>query len=228
MISALQPIWFAGQLTHRHPHLDATGKSIIRRHHTNHGVVLAVQSERLIDDVSLTTKAALPKSIAKHDHRRAAWLVFFVCEDTPDSGVGPQSRKQIGGHLPRQDALGFTIAGEVVTGAVIDADFFENVVLIAPVGEVRIRDRHLVQHRTTLVQKQQLLRVIVRQRPQHDRIDYAENCCVRANAQRQRQYHHERQRRSLNQHSHAITHVLKNGIHGFFLLSVSTGSGSAA
>ena len=40
-----------------------------------------------------------------------------------------------------------------VVNAVVDADVFKRLIVRAPVGEIRIGDRHLVEHRALFIQK---------------------------------------------------------------------------
>ena len=115
-------------------------------------------------------------------------MIFIVGEHTPDERVSAQSRKQIGGHLGRGNTLGVARAGEVVAAAVVDANFFEDVILVAPIREIWIRNRHLVHHPAALVQKQQSISLVVRQRPQQHGIYYAKDCCVGADAQGEGKY----------------------------------------
>jgi len=58
------------------------------------------------------------------------------------------------------------------------------------------------------VEKHQPLRFMVRQRADEHRIHDAENCGVRANTERQRNNHDNRDAGVLQQHSRAVTQVL--------------------
>src|SRR4051794_22189300 len=144
MITALLPVWITGQLSDRNPHVYATGLLKTFRHHANHCVALAVEREGLIDDALFTAKASLPQAVTQDHDGITARLVFVIGVEPAHRGIHAQGREKISGHLRSRNAFGFTETGEVIAVPVIDPDFFENVVLIAPVCKVWIRDRNLV------------------------------------------------------------------------------------
>src|SRR5262249_32870787 len=125
----------------------------------------------------------LPQTITQHDHWRAAGFVFVVGEDASVQRVDAQHTKHVRGHLHGNDPFGVTGAGEVVAAAVVDTDLFKRLIVVAPIRDVRIGDRHLVDHGARLVQKHELLGFVVRQRPQQDRVDYTEDGAVGADAE---------------------------------------------
>jgi hypothetical protein len=53
-----------------------------------------------------------------------------------------------------------------------------------------------------------VIRIVERQRPQQHRVDYAENCCVRADSQPERQHDDDGEGRSLSKHACAESDVL--------------------
>ena len=154
MIAALLPIRSVGQRSHRDPHFYSRRKRIVRRHHADDRIAFAVQGQRLIKDARLPTEAPLPQRITQDHNGRSSGLVFIVGKDSSNERFGAESGKQIGGTLGCRNPLSFTVTSEVVAVAIEDTYLLKHMGLVSPVGEVRIRDRHLVEHRAALIKEQ--------------------------------------------------------------------------
>ena len=106
-----------------------------------------------------------------------------------------------------RDVLGLAAAGEIDALAADDGHVREDVILRAPVEEVRIRDADDADARRRLVQDDELRRVAIRQRPEkrvvHDRKDRG----VRAHAERKRARGDGREARRFAQRAERIPHV---------------------
>ncbi len=73
--------------------------------------------------------------------------------------------------------------------------------MLAPVKEVWIRDRHLIEQGTLLVEKDESIRLFIRQRANEHRIDDTKDRGVRANAEGEREQRDDGHRRALQKHS---------------------------
>src|SRR5512132_2425072 len=77
MIAARLPTSFSGKLADRYPHFDPSRKLKTLRHYSDHGVALVVEHQLLIQNISLTAEAPLPKWITYENNSCSTWLVFI-------------------------------------------------------------------------------------------------------------------------------------------------------
>ena len=63
------------------------------RHHTDNGVVGAIERYGLADDSSLAAKAPLPESMTDHYHAPCARLILVGCEHATELGFDAQNFK---------------------------------------------------------------------------------------------------------------------------------------
>src|SRR5690242_764767 len=109
--------------------------------------------------------------------------------------IHAEDGKEIGGYLARDNSFSFAAASEVVAGTIVDAHLFKRLILVAPVSEVWIRDRHLIQHRTFLVEKNEPIGLFIRKWTQQHRVNNAEDRGVCADAEREGDDHDDRDAR---------------------------------
>src|SRR5262245_9820842 len=190
------------------------------RHNPDHGVGLAVQRDRLIENVRIAAEAALPESITEHHDPVVTRLIVVLNKRSSVKRVDTKHGKEPRCHSRSREPLGFGAAAVVVGRAPDRCDFFEYLVLVTPVDEVRRRHRELRPAflEVVLAHDNQPIRIRERQRAKQNRIDGAEHRAVRSDAERQSCNCNQRETRKSEQHSDGISKVLKQVCcHPFFL-----------
>ena len=168
-----------------------------RRQHTNDGVALAVERERTAEDVRRSAELVLPEPVAHDDDPASTWQIF----------VGTKGPAECRARLNHLEEPGADRAGEnrFRIAAVRARELPESINRHAgepgrcalPVVEVRGRHREGRQAwkrrlRRHMKETNEAIGLVVRQRPQQDGIDDAENGGVGADAEGEDQNHAER------------------------------------
>src|SRR5262249_33896999 len=167
------------------------------------------QVDRPANDGLVARKLRGPQVVADQNDARAPFF-FLRSEAASEFGLYAKRREKIPG-----DDLGVDLdrpveAGQSELVVVVGNQAFEGVILRAPVEEIGIADsawlRVVAVNRLRLNQS---LRLVVRQRPKHDRVDHAEYGRVSANAQGQGQHRDQSKSRILAELPQGVTQVLK-------------------
>src|SRR5258706_15435557 len=95
-----------------------------------------------------------------------------------------QRVEEIGRNLATDHAFGLAASSQVIALTAIDGDLFEDSVLLAPVDEVGICDRHSFELWTALGERDQSFRLFVGEGSQKDRVDNTKDRGVCPDAQR--------------------------------------------
>ena len=196
----------------RHDELHTRIKRFqLPRRHADHLVRFIVDAHLLADDLWTLLILRLPVGPREHDDLVGARFVLVFCKKGPEQGLYPQDVEDFGGHpytgrtddrilvsdqavreRPQPKAL---VGGRVLRVVEVERD----------VG------RHMVQAslRRGRVQLHNPLRLLVRQRLQHQRIDRREDRRRRADAQRQRDERRGGDPLGLPQETEGLTKVRK-------------------
>ena len=216
MIAAIFPTGTLRDLSDWSPQLGgAEWKPKIGWHDPDHREATAIKGQRLIEYVRVAAESALPQPVTQDHNRICAWFVFVVGEDAASRSVHSHARKHISRDLRTDEALGLAISSQVETLAAIDADVFERAVLLAPVDEVRIRDRHPFQLRAAFTQDDQALGIGVGKRAKQQgarvraRHTDAEDRRIGSDAKSQSKHGDDREPGILKQHPNSVAQVLQ-------------------
>ncbi len=85
----------------------------VGRHHSHNRIVLAIKLDRLVDQIRIAAKTALPKFIAQNENATRAGLVLIRKKDAASHSIDTQDRKKPGRDSQTRNALGSFAAGEV-------------------------------------------------------------------------------------------------------------------
>ena len=151
-----------------------------RRQHTDDGMWLVVQREGGSDDRGISREAALPKTVAEQDGLWSVPRAFLRIERPSEQRPHAEHVEEIVGNGNAAEALRLTLAAqEVVADAVereVPRDRRERLRPLAQVEHVSHLRRLAGQTAGVAVgDPYELLRVGERQRPQNQRVDYAED-----------------------------------------------------
>src|SRR5215510_15299880 len=113
------------------------------------------------------------------------------------------------------DPRRLVIAGKNHSTGKEGGQLLKRLALRPPIGEVWIRNIYIVAPllRIGFVKDDQPLRLFIRQRAQQRGVDDAEDCRVRADAERESDDRNPREAGFLQQQSRAIAQVLQQGLH---------------
>jgi hypothetical protein len=191
------------------------------RHHPDHRERVAAQDQRLANHLRIPSEAPLPEAFAQERDAGRAGLLLLGPERAAEDRLLAERREHAGGDLPAVHALGLgrRAAGPGARAqdevrAVEAHDRVEHLVLVAHVLQVRDREAHLGHLLRPLGEEDQALRLRVRERPQQDRVDYAEDGGVRTDPQRQRRHRDEREAGRLPQRARREADVAPELFHG--------------
>ena len=122
---------------HRHPEfIVLAGKLKLRRHDADNSDALAVQGDRLSDQVHIRTKTALPQAVAHDYHATCAGLIFLRRERSTELRFDAEQGEEAGGNAAALNSFRFANAGEIKTLVCDRGHAFKDLVLIAPVDIV--------------------------------------------------------------------------------------------
>src|SRR6266404_4687822 len=193
-------------------------------HHSNHRARVPFDFDRLADDCRISAEAPLPQSMTQ-DHRRAACRSALAAEHEASCLVWQKRTSQHWLHLEcveqtpgdsrDADAIRLRAARQVAgLCSGVRCHLGAALTLVAPLDI--IGPGYGVDPCSTTAwfgsgeDRHQAVSLSVRQGPQQHAVDYAEDRACRAYAQREHQDHDRAEARPLEQHSDAVTKVLKH------------------
>ena len=155
------------------------------RHDPDDGEAAPVERELLSDEFGIGIEPALPKTLADYDHVVVALAKFVLREGAAANRLHAEHGKQTRGHHGAGDPFGHFAGGEIEID-VIKARDLETLDLLFVIEIFRRRDWNLIQalRGKFLPQKNELLRVLVGQWANQQRVDQAEDGGVRADRER--------------------------------------------
>ncbi len=193
---------------HGGPHIRRSGvqrKLKARGHHADHLIALTIQGDISADDRRISGKPRLPQSVAQQDDA-CARLVVRGRKSAAQFRRSTQHGKHVGAEDSCAHVGWFPAACQRKRGFVICRHAVEQSRLVAQIGEIGITQRpvRFSVHGVGAPDGHQPLRLGKWQGLQQHRVQYAEDCRVRANSQRQRQYRNRSEAGTLRQHSQPV------------------------
>src|SRR5579872_2054967 len=73
----------------------AIGKLEPRRHDSDHGIVLAIESDELPDNTSASAEMPLPQAVADDEHASRGRRIFFRQKRATQGGLDAERREQV-------------------------------------------------------------------------------------------------------------------------------------
>ena len=144
----------------------------------------AIDADRLSDDGWIAIESPHPKLVAQHDHARSTGNIVVSLECAATHRRDPERCKEPGCDSRTLEHLGAVRVGNGYVRRVVALEPGEDVVFTTPIREVRIRScratRDVVWLR--LVDVNEAIRPVVRQRPKEDGVHEAEHRRRRAYA----------------------------------------------
>ena len=126
-------------------------------------------------------------------------------------GRNTEDEKKIVTHARGTDALCFHItggAGQIRVPTAEKGKISEPALAGAPIEIIRQANRTGIEDICALANEHEAVRLWIRQWPQQNCIDHAENCGIRANGERQRQDCDRTKTRLLPQHTESVSNIL--------------------
>ena len=175
-------------LLDRNVDLGALAEPKVPRQDSDYGATHGVECQDPAEDVRVGSQPYFPEPVAEHDRAGSALAVFLKHEVAPEERGDTKGWKEARRDVLAREVLGFAGSGEVEVVAADGAHIGEGPAFAAPIEEVRVRDRGIVELLGRLVDRHQPVGVGIRERPQQDAVHHAENGRIRADTQRQRQH----------------------------------------
>ena len=179
------------------------------RHHTHDGEGIAVENERLADDLRVAAEAALPQAVAQQGDDVPVLRFLLGQERAPQQRHPPQQGEEVRRDGGRVQPLGIARAGEGRAERRVGARVLQRlaagpVVDVGGVGVVEDRDAHL-RHRPP--EGHDAIRLRERQRPQQHGVHDAEYGGVGPDPERERDERYRGEGRVLTQGPQPVTEV---------------------
>ena len=124
-------------------------------------------------------------------------MVVLRGEVTPDGGRHTEDGKEIRGDHLDANALGLAGTGQTKVVRAIGRDSCKRAVIALPVDKIRVADGRLCKGRRAGVERNQMVRVRIRQGTEQDAIHDRKERGIRADSKRQRQDRDGRESRGL-------------------------------
>ena len=192
----------------------AQGKVETGRHDADHRVRPAIERDRTADDRSVASEPCLPEAVAEHSdvHPRP---VFLRRERPPQHRPDAEHVEQVPRHLRHVDAHRRTTPRELGRTLDVRRDPFERLLLTLDIGEVRRRERRVLEvgAREPLLQRHQPFGLVEGKRPDQDGIDDAEGRGVDADAEAERQDYHREEPGMASKRPGSVPQIVQEGRH---------------
>jgi hypothetical protein len=192
------------------PDLRTLREAEAARHHADHGDRPRVEVELLADELRVAAEPALPDLVAEDDDLWIAGLILLVVEPAAERGAHAEQRRQRAGRVGYLDADRPIATGERRRALSPGRD--RRARLAAPLQILEASQRHAEVRQAQLagdlaVHTHQLLGLRVRQRPQDDGVDDAEDRRGGADAEGERDDEDRGQPRRLAHHAERVADV---------------------
>ncbi len=180
----------------RHPDIDrAIRVGILRRHHPDDGVDIAIERQGLARDFAIAAETPLPQPVADQRDRRAAAFPFRRAEASTQQRARSEHLQKVRRHAYRRHPLRLCSAGEREGVETDGRDTGEGAVAVAQrlIRGQGKRAAGEAQRRIVSGNRNQPLRFRQRKRAQDQRVHHREYGRVRADAEGQRGQRHNRE-----------------------------------
>ena len=161
------------------------------RHDADHGVVLIVERDALIDDVAVSSETSLPETVAQHHD---SILLLGRSEHAPGGRLRFEHRKEIRRNVSAANPFRLRSARHVEAVIRVRSDGVEDLCLLRVVvvlGSLRAQAFD-IERAVVAPDHVQAIRVWKGQRSQQDSVDHAEDRRARADSQRERDHNDRR------------------------------------
>ena len=201
----------AGIDRQRQPHVTGRQQRERRRRDADDRGVHPVQRQTAADDRRVAAEPSLPQSFADHRHSRAAGAVVAVDERSAAQRLQTEQRKHRRRERSAGELLRIALARERDRHEPERAHRLEGARLFLPRQVIQHRggERRQVQLVVAFGDPHETIGVRERQRPQHDRVDDAEDRRVRADAERDREDDGESEERRLPQQTDRVPNIVQ-------------------
>ena len=183
-------------------------------HHSHNRVSPVIERDGAADDSRIAAKLLLPEFVLQY-HDVVASFIFDRQECSAELRSDAQKRKNIGGNnFAFQVSRAFDACqGELVV--VISSDFFEDLVLRAPIVEIGIIGVAGFPSGARIgdTNAHEPARIMERKGTKQLGVYHREYRRVRPDSQSQRQYRDRSETGILCEHAHAVTNILEQGLH---------------
>src|SRR5882762_6805241 len=169
------------------------------RHHANHLAPRSLECDPPAHDVWIAAKSPLPQRMAQQHQLILARLVFTLVNRSPHLRLRSQNREPISRNCGARQPHGCLDPRQVEFAVVICRDFH---------GAALVPHDHVRTHRTIIVDRYQSVGLRIRQGAKQDAVHDAEDRCVRANSQHQRQNRQRGESRIPAYHTQSVSQVL--------------------
>ena len=201
----------------RRPHFGLQGEVEPRRHDAHHLRRRAVNADGAADNAWVSAKCPLPNRIAEQNDVVPTRLSFFVKERSSHVRLNAQGGEETGGNVRSGYALGRSAHAQVEDVASHRRDIREAAAVLDEVVKFGRRDVVAVvgnsDARETHPDDHEAARIPVRQRTEEHAIHHAEDRCVRADAERERQHRNGGEAGVLRQHPYSVPQILEKCRH---------------
>jgi hypothetical protein len=175
----------------------------------------AVQRHRLPDYVRIPTQGPLPEPVTEYHNSLVAGLILLQQKCPAERRFDPEHLEEISRNPRGLHPLGFPQTGEIRCPAGVYADRLERSGQVAISLKAVGRDRRFqVQRWVLMVDRYQLAWALVRQGPQKERVDGAEDRGVRPDSQRDRKHDDGREPPVAVKGAQRVAKVVTELVHG--------------
>src|SRR5215813_6150305 len=156
-----------------------------RRQDAGDAIQIIVQTQLSAEDIRIATKELAPYAVAQNDCLRETGNAVLIAEYTAQLSFHAEHGKVVRTYTDCLDALGPLGARQVRADRARGRDFGYNAGVVAQF--LHLGHRHsnvaLLNPAEIVLDGHQFLRLRVRKRPQQNRVDQAENCCIPADSE---------------------------------------------
>ena len=145
----------------------------------------------------------------------AARAIFIGPEDASVKRLNAEHRKEAVTHERRADRLGFAVAGDVETGAMVESHLLKDIILFLPIEEVRCRDREARHSGETCLGRDmpeldEAIGIVEGQGLQQDGVNHAEDGGIGTDTEGHDEYGNQGEAGALKQPPECVSQILQN------------------
>ena len=210
MIIAKQNTRLDSDITKRHVDFGEPRKAHRGWEHADDFAGDAIDHDLLAEHFARRAKTAAPHFIADQRDLPAVRHVVGLCKIAAELRRHSKNGQEIRGHPPAADAFRRRVSfrrREIVGLAPEKSQVGETVLRRAPIEKIQVTDGTGRERRRAFPDADQAFRMRIRQRPEEDRIDHAEDRGVRPDPERESEDGQGREPRRFPNHAKRVTDV---------------------
>src|SRR6516225_1478349 len=151
--------------------------------HADDGMRLVIEQNRSTDNRRIRPKLVDPEHVAEERHMMFSALIFAGQERSTSLSADAVDVEVTSGNSRASELHGFAVAGQCRGAAGLSRHEVEDGVVALPVQEVQRGDTVAIASGRLLEDADDSIGVSIRQRPEQDTVNEAENCRVGPNAE---------------------------------------------